>query len=900
VGGFVGGLEGTVDEPVTFGRWLRQRRRALDLTQEELARSAGCALDTIKKIETEARRPSRQLAERLANCLDLAPAARPAFVRAARGQLRVGQLARPAETDAIEQPPKPRAGRATPHSTRLLERELYLRAGAELLENAAAGRGALVFLGGEAGIGKTSLIRQLQANVRYAARVLVGACDALSTPRPLGPLVDIASALGREFELLLETETQRPRVFSALLADLHASALPTLLVFEDVHWSDEATLDLLRFLGRRIGDAPAVLIATYREDEVGPRHPLRLVLGDLATAAEVRRFSLPPLSVEAVRALAAGSDIDGRELHRQTGGNPFFVTEVLAAGKSGIPATVRDAVLARAARLTPPALQALEAAAVIGAQVEPQLLGRVAAATAELVEACLATGILAAQQGRLAFRHELSRQAILSSLTPQRSSALHGAVLAALIDQFRGPDELARLAHHAEAAGDGAAVLVYAPAAARRAAALRAHREAAAQYARALRFSDALPPEQRAELLEARSYECYLTDQLAEAIEARQAALAVWRSTGSKLKEGDTLRWISRLQWFCGNRSEAEEAGHAALAVLAALPAGIELAMAYSNQSQLRMLAEDHDEAIAWGERAIALAEQLGDTATLAHALNNVGAARLQSEEERGRAELERSLSLAREADLEEHVARAWTNLSSNAVRHYRLALADSYLAQGLAYCVERDLDSWRLYMLGWQAMSHLAQGRWQAALAAAETVVRHPRVSPVSRIQALVVQGRAQARQGASGAQAALDEALRVAAPTREVQRLAPVRSARAEAAWLGGDMERAAAEARAGLELPNIHRDRWLMNELAYWLWRSGARVQLPATPATPFTTQARGDWRAAAEEWGRLGCPYEVALALADGDEQARSAARDRLRELGALLPPTLTAPGTMREP
>ena len=181
------------------------------------------------------------------------------------------------------------------------------------------------------------------------------------------------------------------------------------------------------------------------------------------------------------------------------------------------------------------------------------------------------------------------------------------------------------MAHHAEAAGDRQAVLEYAVAAAEQASAFFSHREAAAQYARALRFGDALPPAERAALLEARSVACYLSDQGEEAIAARRQALEIWQRLGDARREGDSLRWLSHLAW---RGSEAAAAAQAALEKLEPLPPGPELAMAYSNLAQLQMLDHDLAGTLQWGTRAISLAEELGETETLVHALNNVGSAR--------------------------------------------------------------------------------------------------------------------------------------------------------------------------------------------------------------------------------------------------------------------------------
>ncbi len=745
----------------------------------------------------------------------------------------------------------------------LLERTSYLTELGGLLREAAGGQGCLVLLGGEAGVGKTALVRRFCAEARGHARVLLGACDPLSTPRPLGPLLDIAAAVGGDLERLVHAAARRDELYGAVLAELAAGPGPTVAVVEDAHWADEATLDLLRYLGRRLSAIRALLLVTYRDDEVGPAHPLRLVLGDLATAAAVRRLELPPLSVDAVRALTADRDLDPVSLHHQTGGNPFFVTEVLAVGGVGVPPTVRDAVLARAARLSPAGRATLDAAAVIGVHVTPWLLEQVCAGESRTgtlgylaVEECIAGGMLRTAGNDLAFRHELAREAILDVIASPRRTHLHARVLAAL--RATPAPDLTRLSHHAEEAGDGEAVLGYAPAAAERAATLGAHREAAAQYARALRFASGLPPERRATLLQARSHECYLTDQMTEAIAAGEAALALWRQTGDQLREGDALRRLSRLLWFSGRGAEAVEAARAALAVLAALPPGPQLAMAYGNQAAFRLVAWDQDDAVAWGERAIALAESLGETETLIHALNTVGMARLADSDERGRDDLERSLALARDAGLEEHAARAFSNLGVGRAAAYRFADADRYLIAGIAYCAEHDLDHQRLYMLAWRSLSQFYQGQWSDAVETAGSVTHQANVSSVSRIMALVAVGRVRVRRGDPEAAAVLDEALALAERTGELQRLAPVRAARAEAAWLAGDRDRVVAEARDIYELVLRHRHSWLLGELAVWLWRVEELPSPPPGILEPFALQLVGDWAAAAARGRRWAVP------------------------------------------
>src|SRR5437879_11683113 len=159
----------------------------------------------------------------------------------------------------------------------LLERKTALDTLGGLMLEAGAGYGRLIFVGGEAGVGKSALLEAFCESQQRKARIFTGVCDPLSTPRPLGPLLDMAPRLGEQFVRLLAGEGPRSVAFTAFLTDITAGARPSLVAFEDVHWADDATFDLLRFLGRRVGQRRSLVVATYRDDEVGPRHRLRSV-----------------------------------------------------------------------------------------------------------------------------------------------------------------------------------------------------------------------------------------------------------------------------------------------------------------------------------------------------------------------------------------------------------------------------------------------------------------------------------------------------------------------------------------------------------------------------------------------------------------------------------------------
>jgi len=406
-----------------------------------------------------------------------------------------------------------------------------------------------------------------------------------------------------------------------------------------------------------------------------------------------------------------------------------------------------------------------------------------------------------------------------------------------------------------------------------------------AMTARALRFAQQLAPGLAAGGGEAYAQECNITDQRREGIAARRKALELWRAAGSPLKQGENLAWLAVMHSGLGQTAEAEQVNQAAIDLLEALPPSRELGLAYRTQATLRMFDQDTDQALAWGKKAIALAERFGDAETLAMADNVIGYAQVLFDYEQGRRALEQGLAIARQAGSELRIANAYANIGSASGEVYQFLRAERDLIEGIAFTGERDLDAARLYMQAWLALTYLHLGRWSEAAATAASVLQHSGVSATSRIVALVAVGRLRARQGAPGAAEALDEALALALQTAHLQRLGPVWIARAEAAWLACPCAELPAEARATYDLAIAKRHPWFAGALGFWHWRAGAQVSAPASAARPFALQIGGDWRAAANEWERLGCPYERAMALMDGDHPAQLRALEIFERLGA---------------
>jgi DNA-binding CsgD family transcriptional regulator len=750
----------------------------------------------------------------------------------------------------------------------------------------ASSQGRVVLLAGEAGVGKTALARTVCAERQGSHRVLRGSCDALFTPRPLGPFLDVAREAGGELERMVERGALPHDVAMALLAELRGP--PALLVLEDLHWADEASLDVLSLLAGRLEDRPVLVLATYRDDELGPTHPLRIVIGELATNDAVTRMRLEPLSAAGVEQLARTScaDIAGIDgLYRRTRGNPFFVTEVLAAESDEIPSTVRDAVLARAARLSPDARAALDAAAIVPLGCEYWLLHALADGAPHHLVECLSSGMLVAGPGTVSFRHDLARQAVEEALPPAQRVRLHRLALRAL-GHVTSADPT-RLAHHAEAANDASAVVRFAPVAAERAAALGAHREAAKQFARALRFAEHAAPELLGELSDRRAYACYLSGEFPEAVEAQRDALRHHRRVEDWLSVGDAARSLSLLLRYRGDVAQAWDVGREAVTVLERRRAASqELALAYCNLSHLAAACENAEETRTWATKAIEVAEQIGDDEARAYAALNLGSIELLAGDPAGTVMIERALHTALERGLEEHAGRGYVALTWWSPRGRSYTAADRHLDAGLRYCDERGLDLWRTYLIAYRARADLDRGDWDGAVASATRIVRDPRTSPVPRIVALAVLGLVRARRGDPDVWTPLDEAWALACDTGELQRIEPTAAARAEAWWLADRRDNVMQATSLAIDLASSHRASWVLGEMLSLRRRAGIPVDTAADVPEPYAGELAGEWQRAATEWRRLDSPYEAALALTEADdEEARRQGLAGLLELGA---------------
>jgi len=617
----------------------------------------------------------------------------------------------------------------------MLERDAELAALAHAAREAADRHGSVVLVKGEAGIGKSSLVEALRSHLPAEGRMLVGYCDDLATPRTLGPFRDLVGSVGTELSHAVMDGRERDRVLTALRTELTWPDHPTVLVIEDVHWADDATLDALRYLIRRIADLPAVLILTYRDDELNREHPLHGLLGQASRIDHVRHLPLRRLSQQAVRELSAGSSVDAHDLFELTSGNPFFVHELLASARGErVPPTIADAVLARVRSLDPSVQDVLEQLAVVPSVLDRWLVdvlvpgaGQGGEGTVAALAAAEERGLLSVSTRKIAFRHELTRRAVADAVPAARLMALNQRVLDALIDH--DGSDVSRIVHHAAQAGDQDAIIQYGPVAGRDAAGAGAHREAVAHFGLVLEHQDRFAPGERAELLAQYAIECYTIGAIDKAVGAGQRAVEESRSLDDPCPLGSSLRWLSRIWWMAGNRANAEQAGQEAISVLERAGDSRLLALALSNESQLCMLAHRLAESVEYGERAATLARETGDAAVMAHALTNIGISRWLLGDPAGQPLLDEALRVALEAGDVEDACRAYVGLVWNLLNWVRLDEAERYLTAAMKLAEETEFFGILSYMQAARARLDFARGSWDEAVRARRS--RGRRVPP-------------------------------------------------------------------------------------------------------------------------------------------------------------------------
>ncbi|MEV6634967.1 AAA family ATPase [Actinoplanes sp. NPDC051470] len=764
--------------------------------------------------------------------------------------------------------------------TEPLERETPIGDLARMVQEAAAGGGCVAVVHGEAGIGKSSVITAGRHRWSDDVRVLVGYCDDLAIPRPLGPLRDLAPHLGPGLAAALFAE-DRESVFGALRGEF-IGGRATVLAVEDLQWADEATLDVLHFLVRRIADLPLALILTYRDEGVAANHRMRRLLGTVASSERVRHIALQPLTAAGVRRLSAGTGVDADWLYSVTAGNPFFVTEVIRYGPDtgDTPPTVVDAVLARTHHLGAEARAALEQLAMIPSTIElPVVTALVGEAINEL-PAAERLGLITSTPQHVSFRHELTRRALADSLTPGRQIELERRALAVLA--ARPGTDPSRLVHHAMRAGDANAVVRHGTTAARDASRTGAHREAVSHYRSVLAHRDRLSATDLAEVLEEYAVECQTTADFIGATRTLKEAVGLRRQGTDRSALGEALRRLSSALTFDEDHLSAESAAQEAVDVLSGTGDTRLLALAHSNRAMLHLRASEYPQALDWAERATAHARASDDPAVLSTALNHLGTAQWSlGEPHIGHDTLLNSLRIAAAADVSAEVCRAHINLAWTLLDNLRLDEAETHIqaATGVAEATEQFSSIG--FVQPHQALLAFYRGHWDEMDRVAEA---NPEVRPpMSQWVISVVRGHAAIRRGRPEDEA-LPPSISEFGQVRDLPRVGLLASARAEAAWLRGDRDAVRRHAEPVYEWARrLRHPRW-EHELGHWLTRAGCPVE--PTPG-PYELQDQGRHAEGAAGWVAAGMPYEQAAALAQSeDPELWIAALPLLDRLGAL--------------
>jgi DNA-binding CsgD family transcriptional regulator/tetratricopeptide (TPR) repeat protein len=756
----------------------------------------------------------------------------------------------------------------------LLEREGPLTALNEARSAAAEGRGTVALVTGEPGIGKTALVSRFAADLGEGGHVLWGTCDDLAIPRPLGPLRELAKDASADLADALASGAAARDLHGLLLDELRGPPRPTTMVLEDVHWADEATIDAITFIGRRIGQVPALLILTLRAGELDPGHPLHAALGAIRSETSLY-LQLAPLSRAAVASLAA-EDTD--RVYEATGGNPFYLIEMLAALPAELPPSVANAVLGRTSRLSEGSRRLVELVSMVPNRIPTEVLDLVEQDWAAAAEEPERRELLKVDRGHVRFRHELARAAIRSSLPIARRRRLHAEILEALISVGADP---AVIVHHAEEAGAVDVLAAYALIAARQASAVESNREAYAHYVRAADFARRLTDAEQAALYEELAEAAYTMDRLPEALSAIRWAIELNRRVGDHLAVGRCTRVLSRCHWYVGDGDIAKEEAGRAVEILEPLGDTVELARAYSSLSQLAMLSASTDEALKWGQRAVVLADRLDAASVKAHALVNIGSVRMQTDPGDTAVLLEAHRIADAAGDRHEAV-RALINLGYTAMEWVLPETANRYIAEAIAYAEAHEVDALGLYAKVTAAWLLLRGGDWAAAESTARGIAASE--TGVNQLLARTVLTELAVRRGDPEAAERLADLSDQAERTGELQRIGPVLQLETEWALTTG----------AGLPIEGFDRARPMMRAAVGWAesvvaaWASVAGIQMPVAgevPA-PHAAMIAGDWSRAADEFRSVGWEYDSAfmLSLLD-DEAALNEALTIARRLGA---------------
>ena len=736
--------------------------------------------------------------------------------------------------------------------------------------------GKVVLIRGEAGIGKSALVSEFLEAHHGEIRAYVGYCDDLLTPQPLGPFWDLARDGPRLGASLNESDARG--VMETVLDLLSTTLRPNVVLIEDTQWVDDASLDVIKYLGRRISSTNGLLLLTYREAEVDLDHPLRTALGAVP-AASIIRLNLSPLSGDAVRRLAGSRDIDIEQLVELTGGNPLLVTELSVEGLDGVPESIQESVLARVSNLQPDTVRMLEVASVVPGGVEPRLLTLVGAYTEASQDESVRSGMLQFHEGRLQFRHEIMRRAVEQALPPVRRRRLNQSVLGALIET--GSD-LSRVVHHAREADDATVITKYAPLAAQAAMQAGSYREAASQFRALGPHLAQIDEADRGAILDSWAQSEFFIDNL-EALGLLESAIELHRRRGDAAALVSSLTFAVRLMEVNGMPERATKVSEELRDLTQTV--GPELASRASAQNAwLALMRSDLLEARDLARESLRLLDHHDDDFTRLHALNTLGFVEHLEGDPAGVGHLEQARAIASREGHRFEEARALVNLAGATLQ--TIDLQDCF---EFAHLASQTAERYELGPLENYADSILAnvldlRGQWEEAETLLySTLGSHPHVE----VQSLRILGVLHARTGKSDAEELLERAWDLAERSGETQNIGPAVASWAEFCWINNRLDDPMLdECERAVSLLAHGRQGLHLGELCLWLHSVGRLESIPDHLPEPFRETIQGNAATATDLWDNLGCPYHKALAMMSQTDDIAIQGLEILEELGAV--------------
>ncbi len=738
-------------------------------------------------------------------------------------------------------------------SLKLVERHAQLGALSDAIE-ASSHSGQVVLLSGEAGHGKTSLVKEVLRNLDHKYTVLVAACEPVGIPTAFAPLYDIISDLPSDLAGDIRSGGGIAPVGAGLLDFLKNDNV--VLVFEDIHWADEATLGLVRYLGRRVEATSSCLVLTYRSEHLHLSAPLRLVVADLGPGAV--RVDLIALTPAGVSELAAGQDVDPVEIHAATMGNPFFVEEVLRHPGADVPPTIQNAVLASADELSPESAEVVGLVALSRDGLNLDVFTTLVPDAEQWLEPPIHKRILIWEGGVVTCRHELIRDSLIHAMSPVRKQRRHEQLLEALERSPSDQNEISRLAYHSVGSENSEKTYLYSSQAGDNAAKVGAHRQASLHYVDALTADDGSNPERRSRVLLAAAIEDMTVnnDDRACVFAAERIELAATVADEAKARA-----WLSyfhcRKNDLLGVRSEALKA----ISVLEDQPPCQELAVALSSLAWVEGVEGNIEVSLEVAERAVAVAQETGARDFEVRAALTAARLRSSTGDPSGPKQLERVVDLAVSEGLGEFGATAMYAVGILRLEQFDLAGATDAFGRAAEYASSKELDAWYVASIASRASINICAGRWDWADRDLEVVVGQ-KTCIQTEVEIAVAVATLRLRRGDPRGLDLVEEIIERVADSTDREVLETTCGLVMEAAWLGFIPIEVAIEYYDRVVGGRVVHDLVDHNILAFWAKRLDFEPPLGAV-AGPSRFEWHGDIVGGANAWEAAGYFTETII-------------------------------------